>query len=92
MKCHLRDILFSSIKNIRIVSQFLQGYSQNKTSLFKLCRSYKQIGALSITEMHMIIFQVEIRRCEICMREMEVEGTVITIPHISIRYISENED
>lgn len=27
-----------------------------------------------------------------CMQEMEVEGTVITIPHISIRYISENAD
>lgn len=28
----------------------------------------------------------------IFMQNMEVEGTVNTIPHISIRYSSENED
>lgn len=64
---------------------FLQRYSQNKTSILKLCRYHMQIGVLSITEIHMMIFQAEI-----CMQEME--GTIITIAHISIRYISQNED
>lgn len=51
-----------------------------------------RLELLGITEIHMIIFQVEIQRCEMYMREKEVEVTVVTVLHISVRYVSEKRD
>lgn len=45
---------------------------------------------MGITEIHMTIFQVETWKCELGIKEKEVERRVITVPHMSTRYIMEN--